>query len=381
MSKPSSTRLLLSAVLPVLFLSLAPSSADAQSWGSSGVTITQLSSSCLWGNGVTGANVNTEGQVAFECFNGGSDHSSDVQAAIVGSSGFDLVGPTGLNSFGTGINDAGQVVGTQNTNLGSQAFFYDGSSIEYLPTLGGTLTGAAAINNVGQIVGMSKTATGATHPFLYNGSSLTDLGTLGGDFAYATDINQSGEVAGTSTTADGLLQAFLYSGGVMQGLGGGMTQAMAINDAGTVVGRDNASHHAFVYRDGVMTDLGTLGPLYDVSGAYGISDGGQIVGMSYNSVTGEGIGTLWEDGTAYALSEIVGGDWTFTDTKNSPLWTIGRGGDILAWGQLDGMDHEILITPNAPPATVTPEPGGLWLLAIGLLGIGVLVHVRHGVRA
>lgn len=381
MSKPSFTPLLLSAVLPALLLSIAANGADAQSWGSSGITIAQLSNSCLWSNGVTGAGVNTQGQVAFECFNGGSDHSSDVQAAVIAASGVDLVGPTGLNSFGVGINDAGQIVGVQHTDVGSQAFFYNGSSIEYLPTLGGTIAGAAAINDVQQIVGSSTTATGATHPFLYSGSGLTDLGTLGGDFAYAVDINQSGEVAGTSTTASGSLQAFLYSDGVMQGLGGGMTEAMAINDAGTVVGRDNASHHAFVYRDGVMSDLGTLGPSYDVSGAYGISDGGQIVGISYNSATGEGVGTLWEHGTPYALSDIVGGGWTFREDAPNPLWTIGRGGDILAWGQLDGADHEVLLTPDAPATTVTPEPASFWLLAIGLLGVGLLVHLRRGVLA
>ena len=58
-------------------------------------------------------------------------------------------------------------------------------------------------------------------------------------------------------------------------LGGG--EADGINASGQVVGQ-NAVDHAFLYSNGVMTDLGTFGGTS--SAAYGINSSGQVVGLS-----------------------------------------------------------------------------------------------------
>src|SRR5205823_1755456 len=53
-------------------------------------------------------------------------------------------------------------------------------------------------------------------------------------------------------------------------------EANAINDRGDVVGF--AGFHAFLYSQGDMTDLGTLGSVFGSSVAYGINNLGQVVG-------------------------------------------------------------------------------------------------------
>jgi len=83
--------------------------------------------------------------------------------------------------------------------------------------------------------------------------------------------------------------AFLYSGGSVADLGALLpvpfddSIASSINNLGQIVGRSAfpaPSHtHAFLYDAGSMHDLGTLGAGGE-SAAYGINNGGKIVGTS-----------------------------------------------------------------------------------------------------
>jgi probable HAF family extracellular repeat protein len=115
--------------------------------------------------------------------------------------------------------------------------------------------------------------------------TATYLGTLGGGSATAIAMNNAGVIVGYSNTVAASTVAFSYSNGSMSNLGtlGGQDSfAYAINNSGIIVGVSNTtvdqSNHAFIYSNGTMTDLGTLGGA--TSTAYGINDAGTIVGSS-----------------------------------------------------------------------------------------------------
>jgi probable HAF family extracellular repeat protein len=103
---------------------------------------------------------------------------------------------------------------------------------------------------------------------------LRDIGTLGGPDALAVAMNASGEIAGQSyanASANAVTKVptqdpFLWRNGHMTDLGtlgGTFGTANWLNDAGQVVGQSNLagdqSSHPYLWQDGTMTDLGTLG--------------------------------------------------------------------------------------------------------------------------
>src|SRR5262245_23051187 len=100
--------------------------------------------------------------------------------------------------------------------------------------------------------------------------TVTDLGTLGpnslGNYSIAYGINASGSVTGESSSSIPNMTdpAFLYSNGQLTNigtLGGEYGQARAINSSGQIAGYStlaNGSYRAFLYSGGQMTALGTL---------------------------------------------------------------------------------------------------------------------------
>jgi probable HAF family extracellular repeat protein len=194
----------------------------------------------------------------------------------------------GALSFAYGVNDAGQVVGWASTNdqfLDEHAFLWDSQNgLQDLGTLGGAESFAYGINSSGLVVGGSYLEIGA-HAFVWDSTSgMRDIGSNGVGSG-ARGVNDLGQIVGA---ANG--HAFLYDGGTLTDLGNlghGYGGAVAINDAGVIVGgtdaRDSWTEHGFVYADGVMTDLNDLiqpGTGLTIREAEAINNAGVIVGVA-----------------------------------------------------------------------------------------------------
>ena len=181
------------------------------------------------------------------------------------------------------------VVGSAQTSSGRwQAFVStNGAAMSALPV--GT-QGDSSANDIhnGQVVGYTcSTGNASCRAFWVKDGVSTTLPTLGGNSS-ANAINGWEQIVGGSKLASGAQHAFVYANGSildLQTLGGANSEALDINEAGHVVGVSDTSsgaQHAFLYRDGVMTDLNTLVPAssgWVLQRATGITAGGQIVGI------------------------------------------------------------------------------------------------------
>jgi len=215
----------------------------------------------------------------------------------------------GNNGQATTINNRGQVVGAvenstpdncELTKFQRKPVIWERGKIEELPTLSGDTLGAAnAINEHGQAVGRSQSCT-VWHAVLWENGTVKDLGNLGGTISQANGINNQGQVFGYSQLSGDLTgHAFLWQKHKgMRDLGAlpgdlGYSEAWGIDDKARVVGTscdENGNCRAFLWQNGVMTDLNTLipegSPWYLVE-ADGINSRGTIVGLAFNVTTGE----------------------------------------------------------------------------------------------
>ena len=203
----------------------------------------------------------------------------------------------------TGMNDAGQVVGTLTgaPSGGNRPFLLSNGTLTPLERTGGGAWGARGISNAGQVVGnYSTTVDGrdVSRAVLWDAGQTTELPLPAGFVGItANNISGSGNVTGylTSLISNGAetietIEPFVYRDGVVTPLGRlweNRTTANAVNDRGEVVGLYSTPFpNAFVYSDGVYTPLNTLslpGGFQPLS-ATDINDAGQILVVGRRSV-------------------------------------------------------------------------------------------------
>jgi probable HAF family extracellular repeat protein len=215
----------------------------------------------------------------------------------------------GNNGQASGINNRGQIVGfaetgnvdptcppnTTNNRIVLGVLWQNGKVQQVLPPVGSDPDAIAfAINDRGQAVGLTGNCTADNYAVIWqNGTptALPDLGVEGSNLAW--DINDQGQIVGEVFSSDGsTVYAALWPNpheitnlGTLPGDFGSL--ASGINSRGQVVGSTWDSNfnwsHAFIYQNGVMTDLNTLFPanlnLYATM-ANRINERGQISGMA-----------------------------------------------------------------------------------------------------
>jgi probable HAF family extracellular repeat protein len=259
------------------------------------------------------------GQSGFTCL--GFRWQNDVMTRLLPLAG-------GNNSFATGANNDGRVVGWaengvhDTTCTGTQVLQFrpvtwgpGSNQPQDLPLIANDSSGAAtAINNQGQIVGISGScdqAVGrltAKHAVLWDRGIPINIGNLGAElWITPMAINQHSVIVGFGATTDAdfngdFLRAFIWTS--KEGMkridplpiaDHVFSQANGINEFGQVVGSSCTvlgDCQGFMWQNGVMINLNDpdhLIPGFNgfIINAQDINDDGEITGRAFDPATGD----------------------------------------------------------------------------------------------
>jgi probable HAF family extracellular repeat protein len=266
----------------------------------------------------------------------------------------------GVNSSqGTGANEAGWVAGVSQTGttdpiIGGNAVhavLWRGRRLTDLGTLGGYESIAISLSDSGDIVGLS-TVDGpidpysflgqSVHAFFWRNGTMQDVGTLGGPDTFpGFSRNLPGAVVGSSfinsipnpTTGIPTLHPFLWSNGHMRDLGtlGGTLccqEVVVANSRGQVAGDSTLAgdlqNHPFLWERNRLTDLGTLGG--DNGVVNNMNEDGEVVGFSDLPGPGQHDGFLWRRGVMTDLGNLG---------RTSSGWAVNLRHQIVGASRID----------------------------------------------
>jgi probable HAF family extracellular repeat protein len=277
-------------------------------------------------------------------------HNKETMS-IEGEKDFSLVYPADINDQLTVVGILQQPQDLRFTH----AFKWSNDHLQILESLGGPYASAAAINASGEVAGSAQTPAKTRHAVIWQKNQPRDLGLLArGDYSSAHDLNDKSDIVGDANVVpNGQPQAFLWRAGKMHELpklpGGTYCTAQAVNNAGVITGScdlPNGSRHGVVWRNGALTDLGTLGDEDAPSTSLDINAQGQVVGTS--EATSDHLRAfLWEKGKIINLNQLLPphSGWTLLVASR-----INDKGEILGRGYYHGAIHAFLLEP-IPPAT------------------------------
>jgi hypothetical protein len=265
------------------------------------------------------------------------------------------------------INDAGQIAGEGNNGA---SVFENGTVIALDPNA--SYSFAEGISGNGLVAGYapgSSSVAGSADPWVWNPATgqATDLG---GGGAEALGVNNSGQATGFDGIDNANFQAFFFSNGVFQDIG--QSQGNAINNAGVVVGQNGAD--AFVYSNGVATDLNTLIPAgsgLTLNNAVAINNSGQIL-VQATDASGTQHAVLLTPAASPSFvfsgvpsSTTAGSSFTFTVTATNANGTTDTG--YTGTVQLTSSDPQAVLPSNT---TFTPADEGVATFTVTLKTAG-----------
>jgi len=200
------------------------------------------------------------------------------------------------NGSANGLNSSDAAIGSRNVGVGTnRTVKWDGSNVVTSPFL--TLNSqGVAINDQGQYVG--TTATGGYYST--NANIVTALSTF-----LPTDLNNSRQIVGS------------------------VSGVAALRDFDT----------------NMTTLLGKLNPSDTTSQALGINQAGTIVGVS----TGSGAFIVDSSMTMTSLTSLL--DVGFAGWNILTATDINNSGSIIGVGQFNGVSHAVILTPVPEPTT------------------------------
>jgi CSLREA domain-containing protein len=299
----------------------------------------------LGGNFSEAEAINDSGQVT-----GNSQNDSGEYRAFIWQNGTmqDLNIPGSVTSNAIDINNAGQITGwMRDSEFNYNLYIWKDDDVQLL----GDVFSINAMNDHAQLVGWYENEDRNEVAILWENGTFHELGTLGGRDSEAYAINNLGYIVGDSRSADGRY-AFRWINGNMENLGSlgeSSSSAFGINDLGEIVGTSSSTSggiSAFIWREGVMQDLNDLTDpntgwlLYS---ARAINDKGQIIG---NGNLGW---FLWDNGRVYRLNDLIDPEsgwnlWSAADINNS--------GMIVGRGTYQGQSRAFLLIPQTNIITV-----------------------------
>ena len=280
-----------------------------------------------------------------------SAHAQDIQAFLWDSTnGMQALGSLGGDSYATGINDSGQVVGwsylaDQQT---SHTFVWTSATgMVDIGTPGGPESIAEGINSAGNVVGFGMDADGKQVAFYWTPAD----GFLNFSHGGAYGINDSNEVTGQRPIGGSSNHAFLWSPGMRRprdlgtATGGSDTFGDGINNLRHITGFANDSLGRFQIfawnNNGGFHLLGYVPGSTD-TGGYGINDRDEIVGAGY--IASGVLGFYTSASTGKMLLQTLGGN-------QSAGVAINQTGVIAGYASLPSEIYHATIwaTPTSAP--------------------------------
>ena len=250
----------------------------------------------------------------------------------------------------TGINNAGQIASGIIVNGVYVPAILDSptGNLTLLGSLGavtdyGFSGVATSINNEGNATGYSYIDNLNRHGFLYRNNVMTDIGSFGG-YSSGWAINDENEIAGfASATYNGVAHAFVYIDGVMTDLDP-VTESYAkdVNNQGHAVGQfltaDGTAFHAFLYSQGNFTDITPAGGPEAI--ANGVNNAAQVVGSA--SFANKVHAFFYDNGEIVDLNSVIPRDsgWELTLAVD-----LNNHGQITGYGSVNNKSRAYLLTP------------------------------------